>query len=115
MQADDRLRLFARAQERVPVVGVHRGQPEIHRVLGKAHRFEPARRVAPHVGGRDLRIGQPGELQWDDAIEVWSGPLLDVPVVPRAQAREAELGILAAREDRSREAGDQRGFGFHAG
>ena len=51
----DGLRLLARAQERIPVVGVHRRQAEVDGVLGEAHGLEAALGVAAHVGRRDLR------------------------------------------------------------
>ena len=46
------------AQERIPVVGVHRRQPEVDRVLGEAHGLEAALGVAAHVVGRDLGIAR---------------------------------------------------------
>ena len=84
------------------------GSCEVDRVLGEADGLEAARRVGADVGGRDLGIVQPGELQRDDAVGVRPGPLVDVPVVPRAQRGEPELLVLALGEDRAREPGDER-------
>ena len=108
MDADDGLGLLAGAQERVPVVGVHRGQVEVVHALGEGDGLEPALGVAADVGRRDLGVAQPRELQRDDALGVGAGPHLVVPVVPRPHAGEAELGILAARERGAGEPGDER-------
>ena len=102
------LGLLARAEQRIPVVGVHRRQPEVVHALGERDRLEAALGVAPHVGGRDLGIAQPHELQRDHALRVRAGPHLVVPVVPRAHAREPELGVVAARERDAGEPGDER-------
>ena len=82
VEADHGLGLLARPQERVPVLGVHRRQPEVDRVLGHAHGLEPARRVLVDHLGCDLRVGEPRDLERDDAVGVRPDPLLDVPVVP---------------------------------
>ena len=50
VQAEHGLGLLARAQHRIPVVGVDRGQLQVDRVLGEAHGLEAARRVGADVG-----------------------------------------------------------------
>ena len=89
------------------MVGVHRRQLQVDRILGEAHGFEAAVGVPPDVGGGDLGVAEPRELQRDDAVRMGARPFLDVPVVPRPHARKAEFLILAVREDRAGEAGDE--------
>ena len=74
VQAHHRVGLLARREQRVPVVGVHRRQADVVRVLREAQRLEPARGVAPHVVGGDGRIVQPRDLQRDDALGVRCRP-----------------------------------------
>ena len=64
------------------------------RRLGERHRPEPALRVAAHLLGADLRVEHVRQLQRDHPPGRVGRPLLEVPVVPRAHARERELGIL---------------------
>ena len=108
MQADDGVGLLARGEERIPDPGVQAGQPALGGQLGEAHGLEAARGVAAYLLGRQLRVGQPRQLQRDDPVGVRAGPHLEVPVVPGPQHRETELGVVALPEHRAREPGDQR-------
>ena len=107
VEAHDRVRLLTRSQQRIPVVGVHRRQPEVDRILEKAHRLEAALGVAPNLVGGDVRVGQPRDLERDYAIRVLARPFVEVPVVPRPRAREPELLVLALRKHHSRETREQ--------
>ena len=94
VEAHDGVGLLARREQRVPVVGVHRRQPEVVGFSGKLTALKPARRVAAHLLGRDVRVAQPGDLQRDDPLGVRARPHVVVPVVPRAHAREPELLVV---------------------
>ena len=70
------------------------GRLQLGRELGEAHRLEAPCRVGPDLGRRDVDVGQPGQLQRDDALGVGPGPDLEVPVVERAQAGQPEVRVL---------------------
>ena len=74
------------------------GEAELRRELGEADRLEAACRVAPHLGRGHRDVGQPGQLQRDDALGVGAGPHLQVPVVEGAQAGQAQRRIAGPRE-----------------
>ena len=85
------------------------GQLQLGRELGEADRLEAAGRVGPHLGRRHLHVGQPGQLQGDDAVRVGPRPHLEVPVVEGAQAGQSEVLVRRPRVDRAAEARDERG------
>ncbi len=79
------------------------GQLQLGGELGEADRLEPPGRVGPHFAGGDLDVGQPGQLQGDDALGVCPRPHLEVPVVEGAQAGQAEVRVRRPRVDRATE------------
>ena len=70
------------------------------RLSGKRERLEArARRCAGPRRRRRSGSLQPGDLQRDDPLRVGAGPHLVVPVVPRPDARQPELRVVALREN----------------
>ena len=109
MQADDRLGLVARLDDRIPVGPIEdRRQPDHMRPFGQGNRGEPTGRVAADLGGRHLRIGEERDAARNDAIWVWGLPLLVDPVVPGRNARLAQLGVGGVVEEAAAEARDLR-------
>ena len=95
-------------EERVPVAGVDARQPELGRDLGEADRVHA-------LGGDalDLGRGEGGIPHRDDAerdVHAARGlaPLLDHPVVVRADAGQAEVEVLALHERLPAEARERR-------
>ena len=108
VHAHDGVRLLARGEERIPLAGVDRRQPELGRDLAEAHRVHAARRVAPHLGGRELRVPQRDQRERDEAAAAVAAPLLDHPVVVRVHARLRELAVLGLEERLAAEARERR-------
>ena len=73
--------------------GVQRGQAESLGQLGERDGLEAACRVAADLLGGELRVEQPRHLARDDAAGMGAGPLLEVPVVRRADDGEREVGV----------------------
>ena len=97
-----------RLEHRAPVPGGERRQPERVRVLDEQHR-------ARALGGTTLDLGdcrgyvpQRDERLRDEPIRIGRAPLVDHPVVPRADHRERELRVLRLEELRAAEAGERR-------
>ena len=67
------------------------GRPQLGRELGKAHRLEAPRGVAPHLVGGHGDIGQVGQLQRDDPFGIGAGPDVVVPVVEGPQTGQAQI------------------------
>ena len=84
------------------------GRPSLAGISAKLSARKPALGVGAHEVGGHLRVAQPGDLRGDDAPGVGAGPHLVVPVVPRVDAGQAELGVLRLREHRAAEPGDER-------
>ena len=93
VQAHHGLGLRAGGEERIPVAGVQRGEPEPLGELGEGHRVEAARGVGADLGRAFLGVEQPRELQRDDAPRVRARPHVELPVVGRAHDRTGELRI----------------------
>ena len=70
VQAHHRVGLRARPQDRLPVVGEDRRQPDVVRALRQRDGAEAAFGVAPDLGGADLGIGEPRDAHRDDAVGV---------------------------------------------
>ena len=109
VQADDGVGLLAGGEEGVPGAAEDGGQVQPRRELREADRLEPAGRVGPHLRRGDVDVGQPRQLQRDDALGPVGRPHVDVPVVEGAQAGQAELLVLGPRVDGTAEARDERG------
>ena len=109
VQAHDGAGLLTRGEERVPVTGVQRRQPELLGRLGEGDGAEPARRVGAHLVGRDDRVAQPRDLVRHEAVGIRAAPRVEVPVVVRAERGEREVGIARPhREPLTDEAGKER-------
>ncbi len=109
MQRHDGVGVDARLDDRVPVVALPQiGQPDQVRALRHADAGEAALGVAVDLGDRGLGVGEEGDAERDDAGRVREVPLLVEPVVPRADARLAELGVLGVEEHPAAESGDHR-------
>ena len=76
---------------------------------GKLTALKPRAALARTSDAATLDVGQPGQLQGDDAVGVRPRPHLQVPVVEGAQAGEAELLVRRPRVDRTAEPRHERG------
>ena len=95
--------------DRVPVVGVQRREAQVVRTFAEGHGLETALGVAPDLRGADLGVEDVRDLERDDAARRVPCPFLEVPVVPRADARERELGVVGELlQALAREAGQER-------
>ena len=108
MHADDGGRLLARGDERVPLAGVDRRQPEVRRDLAEAHRVRTPVRVAAHLGGGQLGVPQRDDRQREQLPVGVAAPLLDHPVVVGVDARLAELAVLGLGEGLAAEPRERR-------
>ena len=98
VQADHGVGVLTGVEEAVPVAGEDGRVAELGGKLGKADGLEAQRRVAPYLPSGEVRIGQPGQLQGDDAVRVRAGPALPVPQFQaRMQARPSSAS--SAREN----------------
>ena len=93
MQAQHRLGLLARREQRIPVAGVDGRQPELVGRFRERHRAEAARGVAPDLVGRDLRVAEVRDLVRDEAPGRRAAPGVEVPVVVRAHRDEREVVV----------------------
>ena len=79
------------------------------RTFAEGHGLEAALGVAPDLRGADLGVEDVRDLERDDAARRVPCPFLEVPVVPRADARERELGVVGELlQALAREAGQER-------
>ncbi len=108
VEAHDGRGLLAGGEEGIPSAAEDGGQLQLGGELREADRFEAAGRVGPDLGRGELHVGQPGELQGDDAVRVRSRPHLEVPIVEGPHAGEPEILVRRPRVDRTAEARDQR-------
>ena len=105
VQRHDGVGVDAGLDDRVPVVALPEvGQPDQVRALGHGDAGEPALGVAVDLGDRGVGVGEQRDAERDDAGGVREVPLLVQPVVPRADARLAELGVLGVEEHAAAEA-----------
>ena len=109
VQTDDGVGLLAGREEGVPRAAEDRRELQLRRELGEAHRLEPACRVGPDLAGRHRHVGEPRQLQRDDALGPVGRPHLQVPVVEGPEAGQAEVLVLRTRVDGTAEARDERG------
>ena len=68
--------------------------------LGKGHRSEASRGVPPDLLGPELRVGEEGDAERDDAVGVRLPPLLVEPVVPGPGDGQPQLRSLATENTR---------------
>ena len=94
MEVDHRPGLGAGLEDWIPVPRMDRGQAELARVLAEGDRLEAPLRVFPHHPRSHRRIEEPGDLAGDDALRIWAGPGLEVPLVPRSDRRHRQLGVV---------------------
>ena len=76
---------------------------------GKLTALKPRAALARTSAAATADVGQPGQLQRDDALGVRARPHLEVPVVEGAQAGQAEVLVLRPRVDGAAEARHERG------
>lgn len=123
MHRDDGAGLGAGGEERVPVVGVDGGEPEVRGYLGEGDGADAAGGVAADLGGGEFGVPERDEGERDQtALGVRAAPLLHHPVVVGAHAQEGEVVVgrlgegLAAE---AREGGEADGgldvVGVHVG
>ena len=109
VQAHDGVGLLAGGEQRIPHPAVQAADPALGGQLGEADRLETARGIAAYLLGRELRVGEPRQLQRDYPLRVAAGPHLEMPVVPGPQCGQPQLEIVTLPEHRAGEPGDQRG------
>ena len=83
------------------------GSPNWAGNSGKLTALKPRAALARTSAAASVHVGQPGELQGDDAVRVRVRPHLEVPVVEGPQAGEPEILVRRPRVDRTAEARDE--------
>ena len=97
MQAEHGAGRLARGEERIPLAAVDARQPEVRGDLREADGPHAARRVALDLGRRELRIPERDDAQRHEPPVARAAPLLDHPVVVRADAEQRELAVAWPR------------------
>ena len=100
VHAHDGVGLLAGLEERVPVAGVDRRQPQRVGVLGEGHGVAAPGGARPDLGGGQLGVPQRDHRERDEpALAVAGAPLVDHPVVVGLDAGQREVGVAALSLD----------------
>jgi 3-(3-hydroxy-phenyl)propionate hydroxylase len=107
VQAHHGAGLLTGCEEGIPMARVQGGKPQLGRELGKADSLEAPCSIPADLVGGQRRVVQPCDLQRDDALGVATRPDLQVPVIPRPHAGQAQLRVLALGEHGTAEPRDE--------
>src|SRR6266540_4261248 len=101
--AQDRPRVGARREQRVPRVGVDARHAEAGWVLRERDSVATLVRQPPHLGRRRVDVEERQDPARDDPLRVGAAPLVDVPVVVRLDHDEVDAVVRPRVQDLARE------------